>query len=391
MLAFMVPFLPMFTFMLVALGWLIMVIEAVIISPLWWIMMLQPEGEGIAGSRLERGYGILQALVLKPMLLIIAMIAAIAVARIGFSLFNSVIWDGLDLFTDSGIFEFLGAVMLYTYGSYFIIKMSSGVIQQLPNSVLEWLNSSGRSFGEQEIIGQAEGHMRGGSQQIGGAITGVAGGKNAITGQFGKNNDNQKQKKDHNSMGDGTTTYAVSEDLRISHNNDETSPPMVGVPVDSGVKPNNVMMREAPDKLKPSFVHGQSDGGKGVWSYNSRTSGSDSTWAKYQSQVTGAPDGTEYLVKTDLMSSGQKWFDGYDPNRNVLLDAKRYLDWPKENLPFSVNKVVEDARMESAIAKQLKTKVEWHIPSQEKADLVQQLLRENRIKHINVVYSPIGG
>jgi hypothetical protein len=146
-----------------------------------------------------------------------------------------------------------------------------------------------------------------------------------------------------------------------------------------------------PDKLKPSFVHGQSDGGKGVWSYNSRTSGSDSTWAKYQSQVTGAPDGTEYLVKTDLMSSGQKWFDGYDPNRNVLLDAKRYLDWPKENLPFSVNKVVEDARMESAIAKQLKTKVEWHIPSQEKADLVQQLLRENRIKHINVVYSPIGG
>jgi hypothetical protein len=146
-----------------------------------------------------------------------------------------------------------------------------------------------------------------------------------------------------------------------------------------------------PDKLKPSFVHGQSDGGKGVWSYNGRTSGSDSTWAKYQSQVTGAPDGTEYLVKTDLMPSGQKWFDGYDPNRNVLLDAKRYLDWPKENLPFSVNKVVEDARMESAIAKQLKTKVEWHIPSQEKADLVQQLLRENRIKHINVVYSPIGG
>jgi hypothetical protein len=37
------------------------------------------------------------------------------------------------------------------------------------------------------------------------------------------------------------------------------------------------------------------------------------------------------------------------------------------------------------------TKVEWHIPSQEKAGLVQQLLRENRIKHVNVVYLPIGG
>ncbi|MGR5150090.1 Tox-REase-5 domain-containing protein [Photobacterium alginatilyticum] len=145
-----------------------------------------------------------------------------------------------------------------------------------------------------------------------------------------------------------------------------------------------------PNKIKPSFVHGQSDGGKGVWSYNSRTSGSGSTWAQYQSQISGAPDGTEYLVKTDLMPSGQKWFDGYDPDRNVLLDAKRYLDWPKENLPFSINKVVEDARMESAIAKQLKTKVEWHIPNQEKAELVEQLLRENRIKHVNVVYSPIG-
>ena len=192
-------------------------------------------------------------------------------------------------------------------------------------------------------------------------------------------------------LGIGVATTAVTMGRSLVSNVLKSSKPLREALGDfaSSIK-RRVLRSDGPNKIKPSFIHGRSDGGKGVWGYNSRTAGSGSTWAQYQSKITGAPDGTEYLVKTDLMPSGQKWFDGYDPDRNVLLDAKRYTDWPKEDLPFSMNKVVEDARMESAIAKQLKTEVEWHIPNQEKADLVEQLLRENRIKHINVVYSPIG-
>lgn len=49
------------------------------------------------------------------------------------------------------------------------------------------------------------------------------------------------------------------------------------------------------------------------------------------------------------------------------------------------------SRKQSAVASQVKTKVEWHIPNQEKFELVNQLLRESKVKHIKPVYTPKGG
>ena len=69
-----------------------------------------------------------------------------------------------------------------------------------------------------------------------------------------------------------------------------------------------------------TYQHGQSDGGPGTWQKQTTPTGG----ADYQHKVTGAPKDTEYVVKTNKMKSGEKKFDGYDPETNTLIDSK---DW----------------------------------------------------------------
>ncbi|GAB1044378.1 MAG: hypothetical protein SPiBPW_27460 [Shewanella algae] len=163
--------------------------------------------------------------------------------------------------------------------------------------------------------------------------------------------------------------------------NSKTQNGDVDTPLKSQENPKGV-----PSKLKPSYVHGQSDGGPGVWASRH----TPEKGAAYQIEVTGAPRHTEYVVKTDLMKSGEIKFDGFNPERGVLIDAKDFNKWPKDEA-WSLDVVLRDARKQSAVASQVKTKVEWHIPNQEKFDLVSQLLRENKVKHIKPVYTPKGG
>ncbi|WP_158250418.1 MULTISPECIES: Tox-REase-5 domain-containing protein [Aquimarina] len=77
---------------------------------------------------------------------------------------------------------------------------------------------------------------------------------------------------------------------------------------------------------RPSFRHGQSDGGPGIWKKET----TPQKGAEYQEHVTKAPKDTEYVVKTDIMPSGKKKFDGYDPETNTLIDAKDWDGWPPE-------------------------------------------------------------
>ena len=134
---------------------------------------------------------------------------------------------------------------------------------------------------------------------------------------------------------------------------------------------------------KPSYKHGESDGGPGAWGYNH----TPAKGAEYQHQVTGAPRHTEYIVKTDLMPSGQKAFDGYDPKRDVLLDAKDWDDWPIDK-KFAIDSVLDDAQNSSDIAKQAGRKLEWHVPTEAKKQQLDAIFRDKPDIKITVVVTP---
>ncbi len=136
---------------------------------------------------------------------------------------------------------------------------------------------------------------------------------------------------------------------------------------------------------KPSYKHGQSDGGPGTWEYR-RT---PAKGAEYQQHVTGAPKDTEYVVKTDKMKSGEKKFDGYDPETNTLIDAKDWGDkWPPEGQKWAEEKIVKEARIESEIAKETGCNLEYHVPTEAKRKQLEKIFRRNKVEGVKVKTTP---
>ena len=89
------------------------------------------------------------------------------------------------------------------------------------------------------------------------------------------------------------------------------------------------------------------------------------------------------------MPSGRKAFDGYDPKRDVLLDAKDWDDWPIDK-KFAIDSVLDDAQNSSDVAKQAGRKLEWHVPTEAKKQQLDELFksRSDLGIDIDVVVTP---
>ena len=110
--------------------------------------------------------------------------------------------------------------------------------------------------------------------------------------------------------------------------------------------------------------------------------------ADYQKKTTGAPDNTEYVVKTDKMPSGEKKFDGYNKKLQDSTDWDKWPpkgsgDWAKKRRQEMLNSAKKDAD----IAKQAGSKLEWHVPTKAKADELRKMFVKEGID-IDVVIVP---
>jgi hypothetical protein len=120
---------------------------------------------------------------------------------------------------------------------------------------------------------------------------------------------------------------------------------------------------------------GESDGGLGQWEKAPvRPKG-----AGYQSEITGAPAGVEYAVPART-PSGKVVFDGYRDGK--LLDAKDWEQWPPADATFWQQSVREDARRQIEAARG--TPIEWHFPSEDKAQAVRKLFVNTGVTGIDV-------
>jgi len=137
-----------------------------------------------------------------------------------------------------------------------------------------------------------------------------------------------------------------------------------------------------PTAQSPSgYRIGASDGGPGEWVTRPRA---DNPNFRYEKQVTGAPNNTEYRA-------GNSDFDGYDASRDVLLDAKNYGEnnaVVKGGPQFLIDKELKQAReqVESAGG----TKVEWHVANETATRNLNDLFKDDPALagSIEAVYVP---
>lgn len=127
---------------------------------------------------------------------------------------------------------------------------------------------------------------------------------------------------------------------------------------------------------------GKSEGGPGTWEKQNRSGG-----VEYQEQVVGVKRGIEYEVPCASTCSGKVMFDGYDPDRGVLLDAKDWNKWPPADRgDIWQEDTAREARNQIAAAKG--TPIEWHFSNQETMEVVKAYFESQEITGITFVFAP---
>ena len=218
--AYYVPVLPYMIFTFGAIAWLMAVIEAMVCAPIVALGITHPEGHDAFGKG-ESSIMILLNVFLRPSMMIIGYIAAIALSyvsvwiinagfdnAIGFMQGNNAFGTGnSDTFkwfswgsgpVDSqgngninggytgwaGIFAYFFSILIYTMMYVTVVQKSFGLISALPDKVLRWVGSQSESYGQEsaqwaeETKGKVEkaGEVSGPAVlQVGNKLSGYAG------------------------------------------------------------------------------------------------------------------------------------------------------------------------------------------------------------------------
>ena len=151
-LGILLPALPLIAFLSAAMGWLLLVAEAMVAAPLWAAAHVSFEGEGWAPQRAQMGYQMVAGLVLRPILITIGAFLAMALMEaaawligISFLGYASAYINGTQSMTQAleadGLVIIL--IMMLTFVSLHAVK----VMTVLPDQVLKWIGGGTSALG----------------------------------------------------------------------------------------------------------------------------------------------------------------------------------------------------------------------------------------------------
>ncbi|KRA47599.1 DotA/TraY family protein [Pseudoxanthomonas sp. Root630] len=180
-----VPMLPFILWVGVVLGWIILVTEAVIAAPLWAVAHLAPDGDGVVG-RGGQGYMLVLSLTLRPALMVLGLVCAIAILVPVGEWLNSTFAHvfRLNVMQDNpswgGFINIIMGLAIYSVLMVTVMTKVFSLIHVIPDNVLRWIGG-----GVDNMLGQnaqpLAGAVEGQSTNMLGA--GVAAG--AVTNQLG--------------------------------------------------------------------------------------------------------------------------------------------------------------------------------------------------------------
>lgn len=155
--------------------WTVRSIEAVIAAPLWAIMHVHPDGEGLTG-RGGNGYALVLTVVLRPALMIFGLVAAISLMYPFGAILNEVFPAVFSMSVGSSDAASVGGILTKVAGAFLyvgimmtLVNKIFSLIHVLPDQILRWIGGSQDYFGrgmEQEALG--------GAKQAVGSVSGAA-------------------------------------------------------------------------------------------------------------------------------------------------------------------------------------------------------------------------
>jgi conjugal transfer/type IV secretion protein DotA/TraY len=142
LLAYVVPMIPFIIYYLGFVSWVAFLIECILAAPLWAILHINPEGEGLTGAS-KLGYKLIITMTLRPALQVCALIACnllfIAVAKIfniAFGFVTSSLANGAS--TGERLIAIPGGIGVYFFCISTICYLSFKLIHILPTQLIKW-------------------------------------------------------------------------------------------------------------------------------------------------------------------------------------------------------------------------------------------------------------
>jgi hypothetical protein len=176
-LGYFLPFMPMVVFTMAVIGWMILVIEAMVATPLVALGLTSPKGHDFLGQA-QQSIMMYVATCLRPVLIIISFFIVINLLYVGFEYLNYVYLMAL-----SGLLNIsvsmpslslvivFASMLVYAYFCFTLLVYILETINEIPDKVSRWIGGTMLSPGGN--IHQMVSEMKGG---VGGSAQGMASG-----------------------------------------------------------------------------------------------------------------------------------------------------------------------------------------------------------------------
>lgn len=174
-LAYYIPSVPLVLFIFAVVGWLILLLEAVIAAPLLALSMTHPAGHDLLG-RSEQSLILLLGLFLRPAAILLGMITAaifsyniITWTNYGFAMImNQYLgFVGAISVTDTIGIKLIGTLGVYFFYAYMMIDIINyifSLIYQVPDRITRWIGGQPEYSSAQQMAGEIQAGLQGAAQ-----------------------------------------------------------------------------------------------------------------------------------------------------------------------------------------------------------------------------------
>lgn len=181
MFAYVVPITPFIFWMQALVSWIFLVIETMVAAPFWACVHALPQGTGFAGERARQGYMMLIDILIRPVLLVIGAVFAVAMMQaVGWlfgTLMNGWFVNVGEYVGRSFVADIVFSIIVMSVMYYASLTIFTKGVNYMPQHVSRWMGGTTAGSG----LG-AEGDMQAATRVVGGVINQGGGAAGALGG-----------------------------------------------------------------------------------------------------------------------------------------------------------------------------------------------------------------
>lgn len=158
-LSIIIPLTPFMLWVMGIAGLLVLIVESLVASVIWAVMLMHPSGEGITSDHSRQGLMILLNLFMRPSLMLMGMVCGIFMVEPLVTFVNDMfffVFKSTQASSYTMFFIVFGFISVYCTLVLAIIKKCFSLIHVVPDAVLAWIGHNPHNLGMTEAADKAE-------------------------------------------------------------------------------------------------------------------------------------------------------------------------------------------------------------------------------------------